>query len=136
LGTSVVVLGAKKCKPFILEVMVMIPESGYKFEVVVEKSCTPQKDVVWKLVFDLYKKIEGEWEQIVHVSFRPGNESETKGIQMMAIDGVSIESAEILSREAFPVAKEFESATPTDDQKARIRSSISRAATKQVEVEV
>ena len=136
MSASVVTLGTKKCKPFILEVMVMIPESGYKFEVVIEKSCTPEKDPLWKLVFDLYKKIEGQWEQIVHVSYRPGNDTEVKGIQNMAIDGMSVGSAEIMSKEAFPIAKEFENTTPPDDAKARMRTTMGKAAAKQVEVEL
>ncbi len=35
---SVVPIGTKVCKPFLLEVMVFSPESGYKFKVVVERS--------------------------------------------------------------------------------------------------
>ena len=38
---SVVPIGAKLCKPFLLEVMVFSPESGFKFKVIVERSCTP-----------------------------------------------------------------------------------------------
>ena len=53
---SVVSIGPKQCKPFILEVFVASPEAGYKFELTVEKSCTSTKDPLWKLVFDLYKK--------------------------------------------------------------------------------
>ena len=56
---SVVPIGAKVCKPFLLEVMVFSPESGYKFKVVVERSCTPEADPIWKLVFDLYWVIGG-----------------------------------------------------------------------------
>jgi hypothetical protein len=35
--TSVVKVGEKKCKPFLMEVMVFSPEAGYKFEVLVER---------------------------------------------------------------------------------------------------
>ena len=34
----------KICKPFLLEVMVFSPESGFKFKVIVERSCTPTAD--------------------------------------------------------------------------------------------
>ena len=33
---SVVKIGPKRCRPFLLQVMVFSPEAGYKFEVVVE----------------------------------------------------------------------------------------------------
>jgi hypothetical protein len=41
---SVVPIGKKVCKPFLLEVMVFSPEAGYKFKVIVERSCTPEAD--------------------------------------------------------------------------------------------
>ena len=64
---SVVPIGPKKCKPFILEVFVASPEAGYKFELTVEKSCTSTNDPLFKLVFDLYKKdASGVFQQIVH----------------------------------------------------------------------
>ena len=40
--------GPKKCKPFVIEVMVFAPASGFKIEVLIEKSCTPQADAIWK----------------------------------------------------------------------------------------
>src|SRR5262245_42966294 len=105
MSTSVVAVSGKTCKPFILEVMVMIPESGFKFQVLIENACTPDKDALWKLVFDLYQKVDGNWEQIVHVSYKPVNDKEIQGVQSMAVDGVTSGSAEVLTKEAFPVAK-------------------------------
>ena len=134
MGTSVVAVAAKRCKPFILEVMVMIPESGYKFEVVVEKSCTPEKEALWKLVFDLYQKIDTAWEQIVHISFKPLEESEKKGIQSMVVDGVTAGAAEVLNKEVFPVAKEVASGEATEAQKASLHAGMSKAAVKQLDV--
>jgi hypothetical protein len=43
-STSVVQIGTKVCKPFLIEVMVFSPESGYKFKVLVERSCPPEAD--------------------------------------------------------------------------------------------
>ena len=54
---SVVPVGNKICKPFLLEVMVFSPEAGFKFKVMVERSCTPEADAIWKLVFDLFRVI-------------------------------------------------------------------------------
>ena len=54
---SVVPIGKKVCRPFLIEVMVFSPEAGYKFKVIVERSCTPEADALWKLVFDLFKVV-------------------------------------------------------------------------------
>ena len=76
---SVVPVTTSSCTPFTLEVMVFSPESGFKFQVLVERSCTkatPETPAMtkWKLVFDLYKKkaTGGDFELIAKVvpSFR------------------------------------------------------------------
>ena len=85
---SVVPIGTKVCKPFLLEVMVFSPESGYKFKVVVERSCTPEADPIWKLVFDLFR-VAAQEVQFVHVSFTTGTPVEQKAVQRMASDGVT-----------------------------------------------
>jgi hypothetical protein len=104
---NVVPIGKKKkCKPFILEVMVMNPEADFKFELVVEKGCTKENNPIWKLVFDLYKKnTKGEFVQIVHVSYRAQNQEEAKGIEATAINGVSRKQADIAFKEVHPNAK-------------------------------
>ena len=72
-STNVVPVGTKICKPFLLDVMVFSPESGYKFHVSVERDCTPTADAIWKLVFDLYKVVAGQPDvALVHVSFTSG----------------------------------------------------------------
>jgi hypothetical protein len=134
MSTTIVAVKPKKCKPFVLEVMVLIPESGFKFEVVVEKTCTPDKDSLWKLVFDLYQKLEGNWEQLIHVSFKPQTDEQTKGVQSMAIDGITAGSAEILTKEVFPVAKEVAIGTTTEANKTALTAGLSKAAVKQLDL--
>ncbi len=102
---SVVPIGTKVCKPFLLEVMVFNPESGFKFKVLVERSCTPQADSVMKLVFDLYRTIDGNEVQVVHVSYTAGSPVEAKAVQAMAAEGVKPEQATVLTTEVFPSAK-------------------------------
>jgi hypothetical protein len=102
---SVVPIGTKVCKPFLLEVMVFNPESGFKFKVLVERSCTPQADSVMKLVFDLYRTIDGNEVQVVHVSYTAGNPVEAKAVQAMVADGVKPEQATVITNEVFPSAK-------------------------------
>src|SRR5437899_8509100 len=102
---SVVPIGNKICKPFLLEVMVFSPESGFKFKVLVERSCTPEADPIWKLVFDLFKVENGQETQIVHVSFTTGTPVEQKAVQNMAVEGVKPDQADILVNKVHPAAK-------------------------------
>ena len=105
-SVSIVPVGRKKCKPFIIEIMVMNPEADFKFELLVEKGCTIENDAIWKLVFDLYKKnTKGDFVQIVHVSYRATNPEEARGIEATAINGASRKQADIAFKDVHPHAK-------------------------------
>ena len=130
---SVVKVGPKRCRPFLLQVMVFSPEAGYKFEVVVEKACTPENDPVWKLVFDLYKQKGDGFDQIVHVSFRAGTAEEGDGVKRMALEGVSEKQADLLTGPVYDAAKTLEGvSTPTPQHKETIRKTMSQVATAEV----
>ena len=118
--TSVVAIGEKKCKPFIVEVMIFSPESGYKIEVCVERSCTADNDSIWKVVFDLYKeKDEGDgFVQLVHVSYRGKDPDENRSIQK-TLNGVTPPQADVLINEVHPAAKEF-AETGSEESKAKV----------------
>ena len=133
---SVVLVGKKKCRPFILEVFVASPEAGYKFELIVEKICTSTNDALWKLVFDLYKKdAQGVFQQIVHVSFRPTTPEEQQGVEKLATEPVSVETARVLRKEVHPAAKSVAGvANPTPAQKKKLREAMSKVAKTAVEV--
>jgi hypothetical protein len=131
-SVSVVPIGAKTCKPFVLQVMVFSPESGFKFEVLVEKDCSPSNDAIWKLVFDLYKRqADGpDFDQIVHVSFTSGSPAEQQGIQSMVSQGVASGQADVFTNEVFPTAKSLAGVrAPTDEQKQTLHQAMSKAAT-------
>ncbi|MDQ2658980.1 MAG: hypothetical protein M3Y03_01010 [Verrucomicrobiota bacterium] len=133
---TVVPVGKKQCKPFILEVFVASPESGYKFELIVEKSCTSTNDSLWKLVFDLYKKDSaGVFQQLVHVSFKPTEPTEQQGVEALATEPVNVETARVLRKEVHPTAKAVaETAKPTAKQKKALHDAMSKAARKAIEV--
>ena len=132
-SVSVVPIGKKLCRPFLMEVMIFSPEVGYKFKVIVERSCTPEADALWKLVFDLFRVMEGKEVQVVHVSFTTGTPVEQKAVQLMASEGVKPAQATILIEEVHPAAKAVEGVKkPTKKQKQRLRDSM----TKVVNVEV
>ena len=127
---SVTPIGSKKCRPFILEVFVASPEAGYKFELLVEKACSADNDPLWKLVFDLYKRgVSGEFEQIIHVSFRAVDPKEQKGVQSLSVNPVSVETARVLVQDVHPAVKAVVGVSdPTPAQKQAVHDAMSKAA--------
>jgi hypothetical protein len=123
---SVVPIGNKICKPFLLEVMVFSPETGFKFKVLVERSCTPEADPIWKLVFDLFKVENGQETQIVHVSFTTGTPVEQKAVQKMATEGVKPAQADLLVNKVHPAAKAVAGKKkPSPQQKKALHNAMS-----------
>ena len=127
----------KSCQPFNLDVMVFSPEAGYKFELSVDRSCSPTLDPIWKLIFDLSKKnADGDFDQIVHVAFTAEAPEEQKGIQNLAVNGVSNSASDVIVNQVFPAAKALDGvANPTDAQKTALHQAMSKATTA-VDVEV
>ena len=104
--------GPKTCKPFVIEVMVFAPASGFKIEVMIEKTCTPQADAIWKLVFDLYKKqaTGTAFDQLVHVSFKGGTPVEQQGIEATAANGINPKQADALVNQVGPAVLQLKDA--------------------------
>lgn len=126
----------KICKPFTIEVMVFAPASGYKIEVLIDKTCTAQADAIWKIVFDLYKKqpTGTAFDQLVHVSFKGGTPVEQRGIEATAANGINPRQADVLINEVGPAVLQLKDAsTMPPDQlesvKTEIVSGSSRVAT-------
>jgi hypothetical protein len=124
---SVVPAGPKICKPFLLDVMVFSPEAGFKFNVSVERDCTPTADAIWKLVFDLYKVVAGSPDVLlVHVSFTSGTPVEQQAIQGM-VSGVKPQQADALVNKVYPTTKAVAgNPNPTPEQKQAIHDSMSQ----------
>jgi hypothetical protein len=122
---SVVSIGRKVCRPFVLEIMVFSPEAGYKFKVHVERSCTPEADELWKLVFDLFQLTGRDEVQVVHVSFTAGSPVEQNAIQQMAALGVNAQQSDVLLRQVFPAARELKPGRPpTTSQKKALKNAM------------
>jgi hypothetical protein len=123
---------AKTCQPFNLDVMVFSPESGYKFELSIDRSCSPELDEIWKLIFDLYKmnSATGSFDQIVHVAFTATEPEEQAGVQNMAVNGVSSAASDVVVTTVYPAAKALDGvASPTDEQKADLHNAMHSAVT-------
>jgi hypothetical protein len=127
-STSVVPLGTKICKPFLLDVMVFSPEAGFKFNVSVERDCTPTADSIWKLVFDLYKVVPGQPDvELVHVSFTSGTPVEQQALQNMATQGVAPAQADALVDTVYPATKAIVgNSNPTPEQKQAVHDAMSQ----------
>lgn len=121
----------KTCQPFNLDVMVFSPEAGFKFELSIDRSCSPTLDPIWKLIFDLYKKNEtGDFDQIVHVAFTASQPEEQAGIANMAVNGVSSTASDVVVTKVFPAAKALDGvAAPTAQQKADLHNAMHEAVT-------
>jgi hypothetical protein len=127
-STTVVPLGTKICKPFLLDVMVFSPEAGFKFNVSVERDCTPTADSIWKLVFDLYKVVAGQPDvALVHVSFTSGTPVEQTALQNMATQGVAPAQADTLVKVVYPATKAVVgNDNPTPEQKQAVHDAMSQ----------
>jgi hypothetical protein len=99
--------GEKKCKPFLLRVMIFSPESGYKFTIEVQKACNSKNEAVWKLLFDLYKKIEGEFVELISVEFVAGDPNDIKKISAITSDGMKNAQVRAFRDNVFPLVKPF-----------------------------
>jgi hypothetical protein len=106
--------------------MVFSPEAGFKFEVCVERDCTPTADAIWKIVFDLYKVVQGTPDvALVHVSFTSGTPVEQKAVQSM-VNGVKPAQADILVDKVYPATKAIVgNQNPTAAQKKKIHDAMS-----------
>src|SRR5262249_15848214 len=99
----------------------------------VERSCTPEADAIWKLVFDLFRVTEEKEVQIVHVSFTTGAPVERKAVQLIASEGVKPNQAKILIEEVHPAAKAVEGVkTPTNKQKQGLHDAMSEVVNVEV----
>ena len=119
--------GTKTCKPFVIDVMVFAPASGFKIQVQVEKTCTPTADAIWKIVFDLFKKqaAGSGFDQLVHVSFKGGTPVIQQGIEATAANGINSKQADSIVNEVGPAVLQLRDAsTMTPDELAAVKADV------------
>lgn len=116
------------CRGFTLQVRVFIPKQGFRFRVIVDKTCVNNQPR-WGLTFVLEKKIGNEFVEIVFVEYKPKPDDveAARGIEHMLDTKVTQEQIKIAKEEIVPVAMELEDASGmTADQKKRIESGARR----------
>jgi hypothetical protein len=130
LAAKIKKIGAKTCRPFSLDVMVMNPDADFKFALSVELSCSPEADQIWKLVFDLFKKVNNDFVQVVHVSFTAEAPVEIAGVQGTAQNGVNQEQADIVVNQIHPAAVQIANSPAPDPAVTRtINDNMNKVAT-------
>lgn len=122
-------IGTKKCTPFQLQVKVVSPESGYRFAIEIQKACDSENQPVWKLLFDLDKKLDSKYENLISISFVAGNTNDIAKIAAITEDGMTRSQVRAFKDNVYPLAKQFGDAgkTPTATQTKSIDKSIQAA---------
>jgi len=128
-SSTTVTTGGKKCKPFLIRVMVFSPESGYKFTIEIQKACTSQNEAVWKLLFDLYKKIDNQFEEVVSVEFVAGDPNDIKKVAAISDEGMKRPQVRAFRDNVFPLVKPFGDSgeKPTAEEKKTIDENVKKA---------
>ena len=112
------------CKGFTLEIKV-VPKKDLRLHVIIDKTCV-NNQAVWGLIFELDRKIDGEWTQVVFVSYKPKIEDlqAQQGIQKMLADKkVTKNQQQLIKDEVIPPTAELEGTDgPTKNQANRIEA--------------
>ena len=95
--------GAETCTEFRLKVMIYSPESGFKFDITIQRKCFPTK---WFLIFNLYKKTGSEFVQIVGVEFEAEKKEEQKALEAIGTNGVNMLQSRAFRKKVYPLVKE------------------------------
>ena len=116
----------RRCKPFLLSVMVFSPEAGYKFEIEVERSCSASNEELWRLVFILQKRIDGKFETLVEIKYQSKDANESEGIAAISDRGLTRTQARTAREEVFPKTKPLadEGRNPTQQEGKAIQGSM------------
>jgi hypothetical protein len=128
-STTTITTGKKKCTPFLIRVMVFSPESGYKFTIEIQKACSSQNEPIWKLLFDLFKKIDNEFVEVVSVEFVAGDPNDIKKVAAITDEGMKRPQVRAFRENVFPLVKPFgDSGTkPTAAEKKVIDGAVKKA---------
>ncbi|MEP7253030.1 MAG: hypothetical protein ABI683_11645 [Ginsengibacter sp.] len=126
---STITRGIKKCKPFLLRVMIFSPESGFKFTIEIQKACDSNNEAVWKLLFDLYKKIDDEFQQVVSVEFVAGDPNDIDKVAAITDEGMTRPQVRAFRDNVYPLVKPFSDSLkpPSAADKKKIDTSVQKA---------
>ncbi len=124
--TVVATSGSRRCTPFLLRVMVFSPEAGFKFDVTVQHICMPVQK--WRIVFNLFRKVENEMVLVVSVEFEAETPVEIEAAERMSDEGVNLQQARQFDRGVFGATKPLaDGRQPTTTEEAKIHREMQKA---------
>lgn len=113
------------CTEFRIKVMIFSPESGFKFDVTVQRKCFPTK---WIIIFNLFKKIDDEFVQIVGVEFDSEKKEEQVAIEEISLNGVNMLQSRAFRKKVYPAVKVLDDGDePLPAEKTKIHNEMAKA---------
>lgn len=113
------------CKGFTLEIKV-VPKKDLRLHVVIDKTCV-NNQALWGLIFELDRKIDGEWTQVVFVNYKPKPEDvqAQQGIQkMLSSKKITKQQQQLIKDDMIPATAELEGTSgPTAPQAKKLEAS-------------
>jgi hypothetical protein len=133
-GVQELAASAELCRPFTLSVKIFSPESGYRYYLEVEKSCSDDNEAIWRLVFTLEKEKADHsgFDLLVEVKYTASTPQENRGIARTGIFGTTLAQDKILNKSVYPAIKSINEAggEPSEDEKRVINASMQEVATR------
>lgn len=128
-SVSTVTIETRRCQPFLIRVMVFSPESGYKFNIEVQKACTANNEEVWKLLFSLSKKINSQFEEILNVVFVAGDPNEIDRVAAITNEGLTRPQVRAFRDQVYPLTKPIadDGREPTPAEQKKIANAMKTA---------
>jgi len=113
------------CTEFRIKVMIFSPEAGFKFDVTVQRKCFPTK---FLLIFNLFKKIDKDFVQVVGVEFEAEKKEEQKAIEELSKSGVNTLQSRAFRQKVFPPVKALaDGDEPTPAEQQKVHNEIGKA---------
>ena len=112
----------KKCVHRTFDGIFSPPKGKFKFEIFVDKGCSPQNEPIWKLVFDLYMKDGADFKQVVHISYEAKTENEQQGVKDIAVNGITDKAFDAADTKVLPLAQKINDPNPPPDLSKQLKS--------------
>src|ERR1700682_1256886 len=105
--TSIRTHTTPQCTPFLLKVMVFSPESGFKFDVTIQRTCPADGSTDWSIIFHLYKKqaTGSDFDLIVSVEFQAETPADKQAIETISNQGVTVPQNRAFRKQVYPTVK-------------------------------
>ena len=115
------------CVGFTLEIRV-VPKKDLRLHVVIDKTCV-NNEARWGLIFELDRKIDSQWTQVVFVSYKPklNDVKASEGIQkMLANKKMTKKQQQIVKDELIPATAVLQGGTGPTPGQAKVIEAVAR----------